>query len=193
MSLSRERSGVLVAFRWIGAVAAVVTLAGAEEASAEVKDAARSGFTVENVVEVPTDATTAWKALVEDVDRWWPADHTWWGEEGELSIEPKAGGCFCERHGDQQALHMMVIFVDPGRLLRLTGGLGPLQGMGLHGVMEFRLAPGNAAGSTRITMYYRAGGYTPDDLAPFAAVVDSVQALQLGGLRDYLSPSDAQP
>lgn len=25
---------------------------------------------------VPADAVTTWKALAEDVDRWWPADHT---------------------------------------------------------------------------------------------------------------------
>jgi hypothetical protein len=79
-------------------------------------------------------------------------------------------------------------FVDPGHLLRLTGGLGPLQGMGLHGVLEFRLAPGDAGG-TRVTMFYRAGGYTPDDLSKFASVVDNVQALQLGRLAHHLGRS----
>jgi hypothetical protein len=57
--------------------------------------------------------------------------------------------------------------------------------MGLHGVLEFRLAPGPDGGTT-ITLFYRAGGYTPDDLEGFAAVVDQVQALQLGGLADLL-------
>jgi hypothetical protein len=80
---------------------------------------------------------------------------------------------------------MLVTFVDPARLLRLTGGLGPLQGMGLNGALEFRFSPVDAGGTT-ITMFYRAGGYTPDDLSKFAAVVDRVQALQLGGLGDYL-------
>jgi uncharacterized protein YndB with AHSA1/START domain len=127
---------------------------------------------------------TAWRALIQDVGRWWPKDHTWWGAEGELSIEPRAGGCFCERHGEQQASHMRVAFVDPGKLLRLTGGLGPLQGMGLDGVLELRFTP--AAGGTKIVMFYRAGGYTPDDLSKLAPVVDKVQALQLGGLADYL-------
>jgi hypothetical protein len=106
MSLPSRRSRPSPAVRWIGGLAAVLMLAWVGPASAEVKDATHSGFTLENVVEVQADATTAWKALVEDVDRWWPADHTWWGEEGVLLIEPTAGGCFCERHGDQQALHM---------------------------------------------------------------------------------------
>jgi uncharacterized protein YndB with AHSA1/START domain len=165
--------------------AAVLTLATLGSADAEIKDASVAGFTLENTVQVPADAATAWKALVGDVDRWWPKDHTWWGGESQLSIEPRAGGCFCERRGPQQALHMLVTFADPGKLLRLTGGLGPLQGMGLTGALEFRFAPA-AGGGTTITMFYRAGGYTPDDLSKFAPVVDKVQALQLGGLADYL-------
>ncbi|MGO4779332.1 hypothetical protein AB4084_28070, partial [Lysobacter sp. 2RAB21] len=104
-----------------------------------------------------------------------------------LSIDPRAGGCFCEisRDGKQQALHMTVSFVDPGKTLRLLGGLGPLQGMGLSGAMEFRLSAAKDGG-TRIVLYYRAGGYSPDDLSKFVPVIDKVQGLQLGGLADYL-------
>jgi uncharacterized protein YndB with AHSA1/START domain len=154
-------------------------------AVAEVKDSSSSGFTLENVRDVPVEAAAAWQALVGDVDRWWPKDHSWWGAASTLSIEARAGGCFCEKAGEQQALHMLVTFVDPGRTLRMTGGLGPLQGMGLHGALEFRLAP-IETGGTRITLFYRAGGYTPDDLGKFAPMVDKVQALQLGGLADFL-------
>jgi uncharacterized protein YndB with AHSA1/START domain len=170
----------------------VAALATAGAASAAIKDTAVNGFTVENAIRVPVDSIKAWKALVDDVDRWWPKDHTWWGKQGVLSIEPRAGGCFCERHGEQQAQHLLVTFVDPGKLLRLTGGLGPLQGMGLSGVLEFRLAPA-AGGGTIITMYYRAGGYTPDDLSKLAPVVDRVQALQIGGLAALLGGGPVAP
>ncbi len=169
----------------------VLALAGAGPVPAAIKDATPSGFTLENRVQVPVEPMRAWKALVEDVDRWWPADHTWWGAESVLSIEPRAGGCFCERHGEQQAVHMLVTFVNPGKLLRMTGGLGPLQGMGLSGALECRLEP--VSGGTIITMYYRAGGYTPDDLSKFAPVVDGVQALQLGGLAALLGGRRAEP
>ena len=159
----------------------------AAPAAAAVKDAAANGFTVENERTVAVDAATAWKALTDDVDRWWPKDHTWWGRDSRLSIDARAGGCFCERSEDgrRQAAHMTVSFVDPGKTLRLLGGLGPLQGMGLSGAMEFRLSPAKDGG-TRIVLFYRAGGYTPDDLSKFAPVVDKVQGLQLGGLADYL-------
>lgn len=164
---------------------ALASLALLDPAEGAVIDSTANGFTIENSAEVPTDAMTTWKALVDDVGKWWPRDHTWWGDASELTIDARAGGCFCERLGAQQAQHMQVTFVDPGRLLRLTGGLGPLQGMGLHGVLELRLSPG-ANGGTSITLFYRAGGYTPDDLKAFAPVVDQVQALQLGGLADHL-------
>ena len=171
---------------------AAAALCTAPIAHAELLDASPTGFTLENTVVVAADAGAAWSALVGDVEAWWPRDHRWW-DDSVLSIEPRAGGCFCERAGDRQAQHLQVVFVDPGRTLRMTGGLGPLQGMGLHGALEFRLVPAGE-GRTRITLWYRAGGYTPDDLAKFAPVVDRVQAQQLGGLAAHLGgalPVDA--
>ena len=160
-------------------------------AEAAVKDSSAGGFTIENTQDVPATVQDTWDALVDDVGQWWPADHTWWGDASNLSIKARAGGCFCERDGARQARHMTVAFVDPGRTLRMVGGLGPLQGMGLDGALEFRLAA-NDTGGTRITMWYRAGGYSPDDLSKFAPVVDQVMAGQLGGLvkllRDRAEP-----
>jgi uncharacterized protein YndB with AHSA1/START domain len=160
-------------------------------ALAAIKDASPSGFTAENSVVVMTDPASAWQALVGGVDAWWPKDHSWWGAAGTFSIDARAGGCFCEKSGERQAQHLQVVFVDPGKLLRLTGGLGPLQAMGLYGVLEWRLVP--VDGGTRITYWYRAGGYTPDDLRALAGVVDQVQAQQLGGLARYIAERGAQP
>lgn len=172
----------------IALVACLLPLA----AKAEVVDSSPSGFTLENSALVAADADQVWHVLVGEVGRWWPADHTWWGDAGRLSIEARAGGCFCERNGDKQARHLEVVFVDPGRVLRMTGGLGPLQGMGLHGALEFRLAAVEGGG-TRITLWYRVGGYSPDDLSGFATVVDRVQAQQLDGLVQFLAARHPGP
>lgn len=153
-------------------------------AQARIVDQAANGFTVENSEWVPVEPETAWKAFANDVGKWWPADHSWWGDASKLSISEKAGGCFCEINGAQQAWHMTVTFVDPGKLMRMTGGLGPLQGMGLNGALEWRFV--KEKDGTRITLWYRAGGYTPDDLGKFVPVIDKVQGLQLGGLAEYL-------
>lgn len=163
---------------------AAFVLGAAGSAWAEVKDSAAGGFTVENSQVVAVDPQTAWNALVDDVGRWWPADHTWWGDAGKLAVQPRAGGCFCEVDGERQAWHMTVAYVDPGVLLRMTGALGPLQGMGLGGALEWRLAKVEAG--TKITLWSRFGGYTPDDLGKLAPVVDRVQGQQLGGLVEYL-------
>jgi hypothetical protein len=159
-------------------------------ARAEVKDTSQSGFTIENSTVVAVDTSTTWRALVGNVDAWWPKDHTWWGRAGTLTIDARAGGCFCEIAGDRQAQHMQVVFAEPERMLRMIGGLGPLQGMGLSGVLEWRITA--ADGGTKIALWYRAGGYTPEDAGKFAAVVDTVQALQLGGLANYLRRAAAR-
>lgn len=173
-------------------IACLLVLAGSP-AHAAVIDSGPGGFTVENVVEVQASPGAAWQALVDDVDAWWPKDHSWWGAQGRFSISARAGGCFCEKaSGGRQAEHLRVTFVDPGKTLRLVGGLGPLQGMGLHGALEFRVAPAGE-GRTRITLWYRVGGYGPDDLSTFAPVVDRVQAQQLGALARHLGADPAPP
>ena len=72
------------------------------------------------------------------VDEWWVESHTWYGSRENLRIDARAGGCFCEISGDNQVLHMLVTYVQPGVELKMTGGLGPLQMMGLHGGMSWR-------------------------------------------------------
>jgi len=172
--------------KWLPRLFALPVLMTASAAvSAKVLDSSPSGFTVENTVTVPVDAATAWRALVKDVDQWWPKDHSWFGKEGKFVIEARAGGCFCEIAGKRQALHMTVTFTDPGRLLRMVGGLGPLQGMGLSGAMSWTLQPVDEG--TQITLHYTAGGYTTEDLSKFVSIVDQVQGLQLGGLGNYLA------
>lgn len=164
-------------------LSALLTLAPTLSQAAVV-DRGASGFTIENSIVVPVAPEVAWKALVNKVDEWWPKDHSWWGAEGKFSIDARAGGCFCEIAGKRSAQHMTVGFVDPPRTLRLLGGLGPLQGMGLNGAMDWTLAP--VEGGTKLTLRYVAGGYTSADLAKFSDIVDHVQGLQLGALGAYL-------
>ena len=62
-----------------------------------------------------------WDALVSKIDKWWPKDHTWWGDEGTLTLQPAAGGCFCESAGDNSAEHMRISFIKVNSLLGMTG------------------------------------------------------------------------
>src|SRR5438128_1593259 len=142
----------------IRAVMLTVALCFASAAQAKVLDSSAQGFTVDNTATVAVDVKTSWDALVDHVDDWWPKDHSWFGKDGKFSIDARAGGCFCEKAGDRSALHMTIGYVDPGHVLRMLGGLGPLAGLGLSGTMDWTLVP--IAGGTKITLHYVAGGYT---------------------------------
>lgn len=161
---------------------ALALLLSAPAATAEILDSRPGGMSLRQQVVVPVAPAVAWQALI-DVDSWWPRDHTWF-PGSKLSIEPRAGGCFCEIAGERQARHMEVGFVDAPGTLRLLGGLGPLQGMGLYGSLEFTLEA--VSEGTRITMAYVVGGYTTADLPKFAPVVDRVQGVQLAALAQRL-------
>lgn len=165
------------------AAAGLALLAGMP-AAARVVDVGPGGFTVENMEVVPVPPDQAWAALVDKVGLWWPSAHTWSGKAANLSIQAKAGGCFCEVDGPLQVQHMQVVFVNPGKLLRMAGGLGPLQGMGLHGALDWVFEP--VPEGTKLTLRYRVGGYEPAGFEKWAPLVDKVQGMQLGGLATYL-------
>ncbi|HEX7915316.1 MAG TPA: hypothetical protein VF497_06160, partial [Rudaea sp.] len=67
-------------------------------------------------------------AAITGVARWWDSNHTYSGNASNLSLDARAGGCWCEQLADGGSVqHMTVLTAMPGRMLRLSGGLGPLQ------------------------------------------------------------------
>ena len=146
------------------------------------------GFTMENEVVLSQSVDIAWQHFIQDIDHWWPKDHTWWGEKSTLTIDDYAGGCFCERTNSamgNSAEHMRVSFVDKHKLLRMTGGLGPLQGMGIYGALDWKFEP-QENGGTRIVMRYQANGYNPENYEQFIPIVDKVQAIQIRSFANYM-------
>lgn len=156
----------------------------AAPAQAEVKHAAVNGFTLENTALVHVPPARVWQAMTAEVDRWWPKDHSWWGEASAMGIDQRPGGCFCEVAAAGQAQHLQVALVEPGKRLRMLGGLGPLQAMGLQGAAEWTLQPEGEG--TRVRWRYVVGGYSESALDALAPVVDRVQAQQLDGLVRWL-------
>ncbi|GGF56074.1 ATPase [Alteromonas lipolytica] len=144
-----------------------------------------SGFIIENTATINALPDTVWQALVNDVDSWWPKDHSWWGDEGRFSIEPLTGGCFCETAQNRSAQHMQIVFVEPGKLLRMSGGLGPLQGMGVYGALDWQFTENGT--KTRITLTYRVQGFYPEGFAELAPIVAQVQGIQLQALVDFIN------
>ena len=170
------------------AASALLLLCLGTTSHADVTSKAATGFNLTITADVPVDADTAYNQFI-NVGDWWVASHTYSGRAENLSIEPRAGGCFCERDGDQEVLHMLVPYVQPGREIRMVGGLGPLQMMGVHGGMRwtFEALP---EGGTRITQTYNVTGYAQGGLDRLADIVHAVQTGQHDALVSKLTAAE---
>lgn len=166
--------------------AALALLIWAAPARAAVQSASASMFTITTETEVDATPAEVWRALAH-IGRWWNGSHTYSGDAGRLSLDLRAGGCWCERWSAGQSVeHMRVVLVtehEGVRTLRLIGGLGPLQEMGVNGVLTFTVAP--HASQTKITMTYRVVGEPSLALDQFAPLVDGVLMEQFGRLSRY--------
>lgn len=162
---------------------AATALMQALPAGAEVKEASDAGFTVNQVQTIAASPDKVWAALVTP-GRWWSSAHSWSGDAKNLSIDPRAGGCFCERWAGGEAEHARVVQAVKGKLLRLSGALGPLQGEALTGTLSFTLAPEGAG--TKISVDYVVGGHARFGLRDVAPAVDGVLGEQVGRLAALL-------
>jgi uncharacterized protein YndB with AHSA1/START domain len=163
--------------------AVAVLLALAVPSHAEVIGAGENGFSVKITTEVNAPMTAVFHALSQQVGRWWDPAHTFSGSAANLTIDPRAGGCFCEALPGGGVQHMVVTHVNAPTTLVLQGGLGPLGTMGVAGAMEWTLEEGN--GRTRLQMVYNVGGYTPGGFAQLAAAVNGVLDAQVKRLKAF--------
>lgn len=162
----------------------------ATPAAAEVVSSSDAGFTSRHVVDVPAPPAEAWKALIAP-SGWWNSEHTYSGDAANMFIDAQATGCFCEllplakdaptgaRRGSIE--HMHVVYADTGKVLRMTGGLGPLQSEAVQGTLTITLKPGEGGG-TRIQWFYVVGGYARFKFPEMAVIVDRVLGEQARGL-----------
>lgn len=171
-----------------------LALAVSSPAAAEVVAQSDAGFVIRLAAEVTATPQDAWKELVNPAD-WWLKEHTFSGDAANLYIDSQATGCFCEklplpkgapegRPGSVE--HMRIIHVSPGRVLRMSGALGPLQSEALTGTLTILLKPVN--GKTRILWEYVVGGYMRQKPEQIVPAVDAVLAQQLGSLAAKLGP-----
>lgn len=162
----------------------VLILSGPSPIRAEVKDSSAIGFTIQDTMIIAAESNDVYHSLVTDVGQWWDAAHTFSGNASNLSIDDKAGGCFCEKlENGGSVRHLEVVFTDPGKTLRMIGGLGPLQAMAVTGCMTWSLSQIDIG--TNVTITYSVGGYRPGGLQKMAPLVDKVIFEQLKRLKEY--------
>jgi uncharacterized protein YndB with AHSA1/START domain len=166
------------------AVLCAVAALGSQRAVAEVIDATASGFSVAGSVVVEAPPAAVYQALTE-IGSWWSSNHTFSGDAGNLTLDARAGGCWCEHlPGGGSVRHLVVVYADPPRQLRLQGGLGPLQGMAVMGTLTWTLAA--VEKGTRIELSYVTVGFVPGGMQQLAEPVDGVLTEQLGRLAQYV-------
>ena len=159
---------------------------------AEVVDRSATGFKIKNVAGVSAPANRAYKVLVDEIGNWWDSAHTFSGDAHNLSIEHRVGGCFCERFPDGGGVHhLTIVNMLPGKRLRLSGGLGPLQSAGVSGSLTWSFA--DEEGGTSITLEYSVGGYIEGGMEAMAEPVDSVLNAQLQRLQNYIEHGTPVP
>ena len=158
-----------------------IGLLAAAPAAAAVTAIDPGGFTISTSFHAAVPADKAYGVLVRP-SLWWGGEHTYSGNAANLTLDARAGGCWCEAlPGGGSVQHMTVVYADPGKVLRLRGGLGPLGAMPLDGVMTFSLMSAN--GGTDIAIRYVVGGYAPSGFKDLAPGVDEVFMAQIARLK----------
>ena len=167
-----------------GLAALVLALAVTGPALAEVKSATPNGFEVASIVTIAAPADRVYSAFGE-IGHWWSSSHTFSRDAANLSLELRAGGCFCERLKDGGSVqHLQVVYAAPGQGLRLSGALGPLQMEGVDGTLAWTLKP--VEGGTSVTQSYVVGGYIRSGMEQWAPRVDRVLDEQLQRLKNFV-------
>ncbi len=172
-----------VCHRLVCAVVFLLLSVGASHAA--VVDSSDVGFTLKFNSLAKATPEKSFRGLTNSIGKWWSSAHTYTGDAGNMYIEDRTGGCFCERFPTGGGIeHMRVVYSNPGTALRLLGALGPLQEMGMQGSMTWEFAAEGEG--TRIKLTYAVGGYCPGGPAALAPVVDQVIGEQFGRLIRFL-------
>jgi uncharacterized protein YndB with AHSA1/START domain len=142
---------------------------------------APNGFVVRHDATLDAPPANVYEALL-NVGAWWDPAHTYSGSSENLSIDPRPRGCFCERLADGGGVeHMRIVYLAPGKVVRMSGGLGPLQGSGVAGAMTWALAP--AGSGTKLQLTYSVGGFMEGGFEKMAPAVEDMLGHQLARLK----------
>lgn len=141
-------------------------------AEAKVASQSANGFALTFQADVPGDPQNAFDKFVS-IQSWWDPNHSHSGDSKNLSMDVQNGGCWCEVLPNGGFVrHMEIVHAAPGKMLVLSGGLGPLAFMGVSGAMLITFEKMDQM--TRVTMRYSVGGFDTAGFKDMAKAVDGV-------------------
>ena len=152
-------------------------------ASAEVVSSNPNGFHVRHIVQIVQPVPASYEAF-RKLPAWWTKEHTYSGDSSNMSLSLSPGGCFCERIPAGGGIeHMRVTYVEPAKRVVMTGSLGPLLYLATTGVMDVQFE--RIAGGAKVTLDYRAAGFSEGDAQKVAPLVDKVLGEQMNRYRQF--------
>lgn len=181
------KAGIVSIPAWLASGLCLVGMA-----HAEVLQTAADGLLVVQAAPITSTPDKAWAALIQP-QHWWDSARTWSGDAANLNLDPKAGGCFCERWPGGSAEHGRVVMVLDGQLLRLQASLEPLEEPSPDGLLSFWIATGDD-GVTRIEIDYRVSGAGAGRAGDaYTTQLDALLAAQLARLVRYVDAGSPEP
>jgi len=167
-------------------VTALLVLAGTSGQSAP--QVTPTGFLVKLEANINAPAARVYDALIGQIGLWWNPDHTYSHDAKNLSIDPRPGGCFCEKLPNGGGVeHLRVVYIAAPQLVRFAGALGPLQASGLAGSMTWKLT---GAENTRVQLSYSVGGFIDGGFEKIAPAVESMLSDQLNRLKLFVETAN---
>lgn len=158
------------------AAAAALLLTQALSSRAEVIESSPGGFAISRTVHIAAPPDRVYATLIVPA-RWWNSQHTFSGSAGNLTLDARAGGCFCETWSGGSVQHLVVVDAEPGKVLRLRGALGPFQGQGVSSALTFTLKANS--GGTDLTLDNIVGGFMKGGFAKWPSLADAMLAEQM--------------
>lgn len=173
------------------AIGLVIAATLAEPCGAAVVDQIPDGFAIQQKLHIAAPTDKVYAALLAPA-KWWSPDHTFSNSAANLSLDARAGGCFCETlPGGGSVQHATVAIAMPGTLLRLRGPLGPFQGQGVDAALTFTL---KAAGDgTDLTLDNVVGGYMKGGFGNWPAAADRMLATTIVRLKTFVETGSPDP
>jgi uncharacterized protein YndB with AHSA1/START domain len=174
----------------VGMLSAALALLLVTTASADVVSATPTTMEIHDAITIDAPIQQVWDTL-RSPQRWWSKDHTYSDDSANLYLDTQATGCFCERFPDRKGSveHARILYIQPPRMIRLSGALGPLQAEAVVGTLTFKLDP-EGSNATKLTLDYVVSGYVRAGADTLAPKVDEVLALQVVNLK---SAAEAPP
>ena len=149
-----------------------VAMITAAPAGAEILSSSDTHYVLRHEAVSTLPPSNLWRRLTKPAT-WWHPDHTYSGDSANLSLDVTAGGLWREDWTGGSVAHGRILFVQPGRLLRLEAPFGPLAELGAYTVWTITIESSDSG--SKVVFDEVSTGPPAADMANVATAVDYVK------------------